>query len=207
MSNSGHDGATRTGRLTPAEILAAAIELLDEVGLPDLSMRRLAAKLDSQPSGLYWHFENKQTLLAKISDVIVEHTIAVEAPATPWQAQTMSSAMAFADSLLAFRDGAEVVSSTLALGLGASKALERIRQPMLAGGVPADIAGATAESILFMVLGQVWHRQQRMAADSLGVTSAAASTTPEQLATGASAQPIETGVGLILAGLSQRLVV
>jgi AcrR family transcriptional regulator len=58
-------------RYNKSDVLEAALKLLDELGLPDLTMRKLAASLDVQPSALYWHYPNKQTLLAEVSDTIV----------------------------------------------------------------------------------------------------------------------------------------
>ena len=102
-------------RHTRADVVAAALSILDEHGLPDLTMRRLGATLDVQPSALYWHFANKQTLLASISDQIVSRARAVRAADDDWKSATRAETYALRDALLAFRDGAEVVSSTMAL--------------------------------------------------------------------------------------------
>ena len=205
MSNSNDGNAAKASRLTRADILAAALQLLDEVGLPDLSMRRLAAKLDMQPSGLYWHFENKQTLFAKISDHIVDHIRPDRLEGTDWQARTLSAACALRDSLLAFRDGAEVVSSTLALGLGAGAALERLRLPLAEADIAEPQAKVAAESILFLVLGQVWHLQQRMAADSLGVASPMAQANVAEAHAEPKPDALISGVKLILGGLEKEI--
>ncbi|MFS0702718.1 TetR family transcriptional regulator, partial [Cellulomonas sp. 179-A 4D5 NHS] len=57
--------------LTRAQVVAAALEILDEYGLGDLTMRRLAGSLGVQPGALYWHVANKQALLAEVADAIV----------------------------------------------------------------------------------------------------------------------------------------
>ena len=67
-------------RNTRDGIIDTALRLLEETGLPDLSMRRLASALGVQPSALYWHFENKQSLLAAVAARIVG--AAEPAPAT-----------------------------------------------------------------------------------------------------------------------------
>ena len=206
MSNSTHDGSAKTSRLNRADILTAALDLLDEVGLPDLSMRRLAAKLEMQPSGLYWHFENKQTLFAHISDHIVDHIQPSDDENTDWRARSLNAACTLRDSLLAFRDGAEIVSSSLALGLGAAAALERIRRPLTESGIPADKVQAAAEAILFLVLGQVWHLQQRMAADSLGVASPLAQAGVAEVISPRDQDALVSGVALILAGLEREIL-
>lgn len=180
-------------RHSKADVLQAALNLLDEVGLPDLTMRRLAATLDVQPSALYWHYPNKQTLLAEVSNTIVNFAKSVSAGKT-WQETATSEALALRDALLAFRDGAEVVSSTLALGLGADHALERLEKSMAVAD--RELAHAAAESILFLVLGQVWHEQQRMQANSLGVVdNLYLAGTPN----------LEIGIQLILGGLSEKI--
>jgi len=169
------------------------MKLLDEVGLPDLTMRRLAATLDVQPSALYWHYDNKQTLLAEVSNTIVNFAKPVGAGKT-WQETATLEALALRDALLAFRDGAEVVSSTLALGLGADNALASIENSIEVSD--RKFAHAAAQSILFLVLGQVWHEQQRMQANSLGVVdNLILDSTPN----------LEIGIQLILNGLSEKV--
>ncbi len=169
------------------------MKLLDEVGLPDLTMRKLAASLDVQPSALYWHFANKQTLLAEVSNTIVNFAKPVRS-SNIWQDTTLQTALALRDALLAFRDGAEVVSSTLALGLGAENALAAIEASIEISD--RDLARAAAQSILFLVLGQVWHEQQRMQANSLGVV--------DNLVT-AESPNLEIGIQLILQGLTEKV--
>jgi TetR/AcrR family tetracycline transcriptional repressor len=197
---------SKPGAYTRADVVDTALRLLDQYGLADLSMRRLAAELDVQPSALYWHVPNKQTLLALVSDQIIGRAAVIE-PVADWKVATLAEATAIRDALLAYRDGAEVVSSTLALGLGADAALERIRAGIdLVCAYPA-ISRVAAESILFLVLGQVWHEQQRMQADSLGVVSESVSTKPgdahgDVANAGYSA---EFGIGLILDGLEKKL--
>ena len=180
-------------RHSKSDVLQAAIKLLDEVGLPDLTMRKLAATLDVQPSALYWHFANKQSLLAEVSNTIVNFAKPVSEGKT-WQDTALQTALALRDALLAFRDGAEVVSSTLALGLGAESALAKIESSVAISN--RQLAKAAAQSILFLVLGQVWHEQQRMQANSLGIVdNLEEAGTPN----------LEVGIRLILQGLTEKV--
>lgn len=55
-----------------SDVVRRAITVLDEYGLESLTMRRLAAELGVQPSALYHHVPNKQTLLAAVADEILE---------------------------------------------------------------------------------------------------------------------------------------
>ena len=167
-------GAKHT-RHSAADVLAAALRILDQYGLADLTMRRLAAALDVQPSALYWHFANKQTLLAAIADQIVARANILHgdqmASGADWIASTRHECNALRDALLAFRDGAEVVSSTLALGLGAGEAHKRLSAALATGGFEPNICTNAAAAMLHFILGHVSHEQQRMQADSLGVVA------------------------------------
>jgi TetR/AcrR family transcriptional regulator, tetracycline repressor protein len=207
---------SKPGTYTRDDVVETALRILDEFGLADLSMRRLAGVLDVQPSALYWHVPNKQTLLALVSDQIIKRGRVVDREAfnqdgaLDWKALTLAESLALRDALLAFRDGAEVVSSTLALGLGADGALARIRAGIDAVCRDGEIARVTAESILFLVLGQVWHEQQRMQADSLGVVAPAVAAQPDEVnrttdSGRGPADSLEFGVGLILDGLEKKL--
>lgn len=53
------------------DVVSAALRVLDEQGLENCSMRRVATALGVQPSALYHHVPNKQTLLALMADEIV----------------------------------------------------------------------------------------------------------------------------------------
>ncbi|MDP9026408.1 MAG: TetR family transcriptional regulator [Actinomycetota bacterium] len=195
-------GERSTPRHDRESVINAAIELLDEHGLPELTMRRLAAVLDVQPSALYWHVENKQTLLAAIADRILGHARPSPAPQVSWREATAAEATTIRDALLAYRDGAEVVLSTRALGLGAEDAHARLVSA-LRRGHDAETSELAATALLHLVLGDASLVQQRLQADSLGVVS------PES-SLGSITQPpadeaFRLGVELLLSGLDFRI--
>jgi AcrR family transcriptional regulator len=207
---------SKPGHYTREDVVETALRILDEFGLADLSMRRLAGVLDVQPSALYWHLPNKQTLLALVADqiidraAIVDHADFTQDGSLDWKAVTLAESIAIRDALLAFRDGAEVVSSTLALGLGAEGALARIRAGIDAVCTDAEVARVAGESILFLILGQVWHEQQRMQADSLGVVAASVAANPADAHESTTTSPsrgdsLGFAIELILDGLEKKL--
>ncbi|WP_431218776.1 TetR/AcrR family transcriptional regulator C-terminal domain-containing protein [Leifsonia xyli] len=189
-----------TGRRHSRDDVAdAALRILDDLGLPDLTMRRLAAALDVQPSALYWHFPNKQTLLAELADRIVGTRPAPEpAEDAAWQDAVRGEAEALRDSLLSYRDGAEVVSSTLALGLGSPETVDRLTRAVARGGFDAETSRRAATALLHFVLGHVSHEQQRIQYDSLGVL---ADEPASPLDEDDPAAAFAFGVGLLVGGL------
>ncbi|MDT0116128.1 TetR/AcrR family transcriptional regulator C-terminal domain-containing protein [Microbacterium sp. PRF11] len=197
---------------TADDVARTALRILDDHGLPDLTMRRLATALDVQPSALYWHFPNKQTLLAELSDRIVSRMASGTADDLRSRAgaghmasgaadDLRARAGALRDALLAYRDGAEVVSSTLALGLGSSLAHDRLADAVAADGFPADTARRAATTVLHYVLGFVWHEQQRLQYDSAGAREDSAGA-PSDAAP--NADDFAFGLDLIAAGLRAR---
>lgn len=150
-------------------VARVALALLDEVGLADLSMRRIAARLDVQPSALYWHFASKQELLAELADRI---TSGIPRGGT----DVLATARGIRDALFAYRDGAELVLSTYALRLGSSHAQGALERAL--GDAPDRAERAAA--LLHFVLGHATLAQQRMHADSHG--AAGASNDPDPTA-------------------------
>lgn len=185
-------------RHTRDDVARTALGILDDLGLADLTMRRLAAALDVQPSALYHHFPNKQTLLAELADRIVARpTASADGPA--WSDAVRAEASGLRDALLAYRDGAEVVSSTFALGLGARAPLERLTTAIAAGGFDRETARRAATALLHFVLGHVSHEQQRLQYDSLGVLADDAASHPEP----DPAAAFLFGIDLLVGGLTE----
>ncbi|OQJ64477.1 TetR family transcriptional regulator [Clavibacter tessellarius] len=186
-------------RLTRDDVASAALRILDEHGLPDLTMRRLGAALDVQPSALYWHYPDKQTLLAAVADRIVAGAAWDRHGSGSARARTAgvrAQASALRLALLAHRDGAEVVASTTALGLGAADARDALALAVAADGFPADTADRAAGALLHFVLGHVAHEQQRTQLVRLGVVAADPDAESE------AADAFDFGIDLLVRGLS-----
>jgi AcrR family transcriptional regulator len=146
-----------------------ALHLLDEKGLPDLTMRALATALGVQPSALYWHFPNKQALLAAVSERILAPVdeVVVEHLSMPRAVLVVGARMH--ESLLAYRDASELVSSSLALGLVDSPVRPKLLSAARAQGVPDPLSDVAAEAVTHFVVGFTFHEQQRLVADALGL--------------------------------------
>ena len=149
------------------DVLDGAVAILNEYGLADLTMRRLAGSLNVQPGALYWHFPNKQALLGAVADRILAR---LDRPvvATEWDAQLIELAHRLRDALLSHRDGAELVSATYASRLTTSQAREKFVAATIRAGLTRDRAELAAYTLLYYVLGQTVDEQSRMQMDSVG---------------------------------------
>ncbi|WP_394215414.1 TetR family transcriptional regulator [Brachybacterium vulturis] len=151
------------------DVAEMALHLLDEFGLPDLTMRRLATALGVQPSALYWHFPNKQALLAAVSEQILAPLTDIHLDELPLPRAACVLGARMRDCLLAHRDAAELVSSSLALGLVEPPVRPALLEAARRHGVGDQLAEVAAEVVVHFVLGFVFHEQQRLTADSLGL--------------------------------------
>ncbi|GIF48370.1 TetR family transcriptional regulator [Asanoa ferruginea] len=202
MPRSDSAGYARNSR---DDVIDAALRILDQQGLPDLTMRHLAATLGVAPSALYWHFPNKQSLLAAVSDRIIAGARPLAADSGDWQIGVRTEAAALHDALLAYKDGAEVVSSTLALGLGAGDLQRRLSAAIGVGGFDKQTTSLAAETMVHFIVGHAFHRQQRIQADSLGAVAQEHSLDREDPAVDhREPRAFELGITLLVAGLDAQ---
>ena len=150
------------------DVLRAARDILREHSLADLSMRRLATELGVRPNALYWHFPNKQTLLAALADDILG---AVTIPATDlaWDERLHLLATGMRAALLEVPDSADVVSSSWASGLSTKAIAADIVAAGHAGGLSLRDAEAVSVAICQLVIGLTIEEQTRAQMERLGV--------------------------------------
>jgi TetR/AcrR family tetracycline transcriptional repressor len=100
--------------LDRTRVVRVAIELLDEVGLDGLSLRRLAAKLGVQAPALYWHFKNKQELLDQMAAAVTAESAALSPPSSRvrWDDWLAAYARSMRSAFHRHRDGVLLAAST-----------------------------------------------------------------------------------------------
>ena len=149
-------------QLHKRDVVEAAAALLDEYGIADLTMRRLARELSVSPGALYWHFANKQELLGAISDRILD--------GVPSAQGVVDVCNRLRDALLSHTDGAELVSASFAAGQ--SSAMKQILAVLTAAvsdsGVDAAHAELAARTVVYYVLGFTVDEQSRLQWDAAG---------------------------------------
>jgi AcrR family transcriptional regulator len=76
------------------EITQVAIDLADHGGLEAVSMRRIAARIGSAPTSLYWYFSDKEELYELMVDAVIGQVQLPERPSGNWRADLRSIASA-----------------------------------------------------------------------------------------------------------------
>ncbi|MDR8415051.1 TetR family transcriptional regulator [Nonomuraea sp. 3-1Str] len=73
------------GKLTATAIVERALEIGDTEGLDTVTIRRLATDLGVTPMALYWHFKNKEQLVAGMADHLIAEFAPVPDDDRPWR--------------------------------------------------------------------------------------------------------------------------
>ena len=97
-------------------VVNTAIELLDEVGLEGLTMRKLAAALDVRAPSLYWHFPSKEALLDGMTEALLAPVGRNLADGLPWEEKLWRIAVELRSVLVSRRDASRVFAGTYVLG-------------------------------------------------------------------------------------------
>lgn len=163
----------RSGRVDRRGVVDTAMRVLATVGLPDLTMRRLATELGVQPSALYHHFASKQELLGVLSDEILARGPSTEVAAIAgWRERAGVRCSDLRAAVLAVPDGADVVSSMFAFGLGGSAPHARLVEDLASSGLGDQAADTAARTLLHFVYGHAVAQQAREQAARVGAIEA-----------------------------------
>lgn len=188
-----------TDRVTPAEIVDAAIGLLALGGLHALGMRRIASELGIQQSALYWHFDNKQQLLAAVADRVLA---GVEAPSDDDRSQRIEGlASRLRAALLRYPDGAELVGTTFAFRLGARQPFRELTGELERAGLARGDAEVAASVVVHFVIGYTTDEQQHHQAAALGAIDRASDEHPWPSAD----DHFTRGLRIIIAGVEAQI--
>ncbi|BBZ28389.1 TetR family transcriptional regulator [Mycolicibacterium madagascariense] len=155
-----------------ADVIDMAAQLLDEYGMADLTMRRLARELGVTPGALYWHFADKQALLGAVADRLLGPAL-TGVPPGPWQARVHAICGGLRNALLSSTDGAELVSASFAAGRSErmTAILDALTDAAVAAGLHPANADLAARSVLYYVLGFTADEQSRLQWDAAGALS------------------------------------
>jgi TetR/AcrR family transcriptional regulator, tetracycline repressor protein len=159
--------AERPARLNRDDVLRAALELLNEVGIDALSTRKLAERLGVQSPTLYWHFKSKGALLDAMSAAVMAQSRAITTPGPveAWQDWLMEDGRSFRRALLAYRDGARLHAGTRP-GEAQRASIEARLRLLCAAGFQPGAATVLMMSVGRFVVGWVLEEQSAQAPDA-----------------------------------------
>ncbi|MDH6124137.1 TetR/AcrR family transcriptional regulator C-terminal domain-containing protein [Kitasatospora sp. GP82] len=147
--------------LRQSDVLRGAMELLDEVGLDELTTRRLADRLGVRAGALYWHYPSKAALLDALAEQIIGE-VSIEPAATgDWADRLRELAVRARESVLAHRDGARVVASFTAPPPAAVRFMRTLIDTLRSAGASEEDAAIGADAVTSFVNGYTLEEQAR----------------------------------------------
>ncbi|MDH2425262.1 TetR/AcrR family transcriptional regulator [Sphaerisporangium sp. TRM90804] len=146
-----------SGRDQPAlsrdQIVRAAVELLDAEGLDSLSMRKLAARLGSGATSIYWHVASKDELLELVLDEVYGEVAVPDPAAVGWRDAVAVLAYGLRGALVKHPWAITLVSSRPALGPKSLAANHALLKALELAGFPHTTGDYAAAAVLAYVLG------------------------------------------------------
>ena len=194
-------------RFTQADLVDAALALVDAEGFSALSLRAVARELGVTSMAIYTYVSSRQEL----STLVVDRLIRERLSSFSWPTEWPEALRAFAESLSELIEQHPALIEAFAEGQMntdiAMSVADHMLQLLLDGGLPVRRAGVVYATMHAIVLGHAVLRQGRHATSGAPALRAAPSTTPALDAYTAdegqlSAAPLSAMLDLIIAGIS-----
>ena len=143
-----------TPLISPDEVAAIALRMIDAHGVEALSVRRLAAELGVNNKSLYHHFADRNAIIASAAELALSGIgVPVEADG-PWGEWLIHSAQLYRDALLAHPALIPIMLARGRFNFGLAWFNEIVRQ-LESEGVPTEATIAFIEAIDSFAIGNV----------------------------------------------------
>jgi AcrR family transcriptional regulator len=134
--------------LTRPGIIDAALVILRAEGLAKVTMRRIAAALDTGPASLYVYVRNTEDLHAQILDALLVPLLAPANPGGTWRERLRSLLLRYRDVLFQHPEIARMALSTRPSGPNYLGLVEAILALLREGGLPGRAAAWGVDLLL-----------------------------------------------------------
>lgn len=137
--------------------LEAALQIIDEEGLEALTIRRLGRALKIQGISLYYHFKDKDEILAGAAALALSGVRTPDPGMTDWREWLLRNAIEYRRALCRHPNLIPILMRRHALGIGLAE--HNATAGLLAAqGVPADAIMPLVEALEEVALGSASHQ-------------------------------------------------
>jgi TetR/AcrR family tetracycline transcriptional repressor len=95
--------------LSRAAVVAAALDILNEAGLEQVSLRKVAERLGVKAPSLYWYVEDKAALYALMSESVFRSCLDAMPACADWRSWLRAFGRALWDAQMKTRDAAKLI--------------------------------------------------------------------------------------------------
>lgn len=143
----------KSPKIDRLNVLDTALSLLEKEGIEGLTMRKLADALHIKAASLYWHFDNKQTLIEGMADRIVSEVAVDFHYSQDWKADLKRLATELREAFLQHRDGARVFAGTYVISENVLRINNTLITLIMQSGASAELASNMSMILLYFILG------------------------------------------------------
>lgn len=143
-------------------VTRAGLKLLNEIGLEQLTLRRLGVELNVQAATIYWHFKSKEELLDEMATTVLSEGGKLLIPrrnSSDWRVWAATYGEGLRKTLMAYRDGARMVSGTRLTTTVPLATTEQIGSEIVARGFSVRAAVVLLSTIYNYTLSFVMEEQ------------------------------------------------
>lgn len=142
-----------TPLLSRERIRDAALQLIDDDGLAQFSMRRLARTLGVQAPSLYSHFANRDEVFDAVANLLTRQVDTSGFAHGQWREGLQTWARSYRETLAAHPNAVPLVASGAGRREDFLAMSERVHSGLLSAGWPARYATEIAGSVKYLVIG------------------------------------------------------
>jgi TetR/AcrR family tetracycline transcriptional repressor len=140
-------------KLNRPDIVQEAIALLREEGLENVSLRKLAARLNVEAPSLYWHIGNKAELYALMCESIFMDALNSIGPTSDWQGWLRGFGRRLWDTQLQIQDVGQLVMATEIGTERSQRMIELVAERHGEFGIAPSIAVRMQFSVQALIIG------------------------------------------------------
>jgi AcrR family transcriptional regulator len=161
--------------LTREGTIAAALDILRKEGLGKVTMRRIAAELDTGAASLYVYIRNTEDLHAQILDALLASVTPAGLPEEDWRQRLKALLVSYIRILFDYPEMAKMALSTQPSGPNYLSLVEAILALLKEGQVPAGQAAWAVDILLLYATAQAAEKSAlKSSAQNAGAFSALA---------------------------------
>jgi AcrR family transcriptional regulator len=146
--------------ISKREVLVAALRIIDEEGLAALNIRRLASEFNVNGASFYYHFHNKDEIVAGAAELAMDDVRVPRVSGDDWREWILRNAKVFREALLAHPDLIMVMLRRGRLQIGLRR-IDATVSHLEKHGVPAEGTLALLESLETFALGSALSESHR----------------------------------------------
>jgi TetR/AcrR family tetracycline transcriptional repressor len=166
------------GGMDTRTVVVEALNLLEEGGLANVTIRRLATRLDVKAPSIYWRFADKQALLDAMAEAMIAEFVGDSAPPPlerHWRPWMFDQLHRLRKAMLAYPDGARVVAGARPTGTPTLAALtESSLRALEDRGIDLAAASALVFTAFHYTFGHVIEEQDSTGAATMDDAAKAA---------------------------------